>query len=318
MELSSAAIAAFKTKFDTEFNKAFELAESIYQKAAYTFNSGRVETVQHRWMRGFPGMREFVGARKVNNVDSDGFAVSNKLWEETVGIKRVDLERDQWGIYTPIVQRIGQSAKQHRDELVFGVLSGALATPSSYLCYDGGNFYGTHSTKRVTAFTNLAASGSRVLNVPNLQSAIISLRKRTDSAGKKLAAARKKPLLIVPPDLEFTAAQMANQSFFPGTQPGSGASSATNQAAAGENILKGVFDFEVSPWLNTGTEWHLTLDDPIYKPVIFQLEQDMEILSWEKFLHRWAEFDELTWGVRALYNAAVGLPEMTFGSTGVD
>ena len=320
MELNSAAIVAFKTKYDTEFNKAFELADTNYEKAALVFNSGRVETVQHRWMKGFKGMREFVGARQINNVDSNGFAVSNKLWEDTLGIRRVDLERDQYGIYMPLVARMGQVAKQHRDKLVFELLSTAMAsaTRAATLSYDSQAFYGTHTTGRVTAaaFTNIVTGAGGALADSTLQTGIISLRKRMDNEGNKLAAATAKPLLIIPPDLEFTAAKLANLSYFPSTQPGSGASSATNQAAAGENILKGTFDYVVSPWLSTTTEWHLTLVDPIFKPIIFQLEQDLEILAWDKFLHRWADYDELTWGVRALYNVAVGLPEMVYGAVG--
>jgi phage major head subunit gpT-like protein len=320
MELNSAAITAFKTKYDTEFNKAFELAATNYEKAALVFNSGRVETVQHRWMKGFKGMREFIGARQVNNVNSAGFAVSNKLWEDTLGIRRVDLERDQWGIYVPLVSRIGQVAKQHRDKLVFEQLSDALAsaTRADYKAYDGIAFYGAHTTGRVTSaqFTNVTSGGSSALGETSLSNAIIELRKRRDNEGNVLAATSSKPLLIIPPALEFTAAKLANSSFIVTTQPGSGASSATSQAAQGENVLKGTFDYIISPWLKTSTEWHLTLVDPIFKPIIFQLEQDIEILSWDKFLHRWSDFDELTWGVRALYNVAPGLPELVYASVG--
>jgi phage major head subunit gpT-like protein len=274
-------------------------------------------------MRAFPGMREFVGARQVNNVSSDGFAVSNKLWEDTIGIRRVDLERDQWGIYTPLVGRIGQTAKQHRDKLVYGLLSAALAssTRANYTAYDGSAFFGSHTVKNSltgasTTYTNVTSGGGSTLTAANLQTGIISLRKRVDAQGNKLAAATAKPLLIIPPDLEFTAAGILNTAWYPTTQAGSGNSSAANQVAAGENIMKGVCDVVISPWLSTATEWHLTLVDPMFKPVIFQLEQDVEILSWDKFLHRWADYDELTWGVRALYNVAVGLPEMVYSSVG--
>jgi len=320
MELNSAAIVAFKTKFDAEFNKAFELTQTNYEKAAYVFNSGRVETVSHRWMKGFAGMREFIGARQINNVDSAGFDVKNKLWEDSIGIRRIDLERDQWGIYTPLIARVGQVAKQHRDKLVYEKLSDAISSTyrSTTLAYDGYPFYGTHVRSNTDYnYTNYTSGASSALSEASLKAGIISLRKRTDDKGNKLAAATARPLLIIPPDLEYVAAQLANQSFIVTTQPGSGASSATNQAAQAENVLKGTFDYIVSPWLKTTTEWHLTLVDPIFKPIIFQLEQDIEILSWDKFLHRWAEYDELTWGVRALYNVAVGLPEMVYGSVGV-
>lgn len=321
MELNSSAIVAFKTKYDTEFNKAFELAQTNYEKAAYVFNSGRVETVTHRWMKGLTGMKEFVGARQVNNVDSAGFSLSNKLWEDTVGIRRVDLERDQYGIYTPLVARIGQVAKQHRDKLVFEQLSDALAsgTRASYKAYDNIAFFGTHTRDNTSYnYTNFTSGGSSALSESSLITGIVNLRKRTDDKGNKLAAASAKPLLIIPPDLEFTAQKLLNSSFYPGVAPGASATqSSSNYAAATENILKGTCDLVVSPWLKTSTEWHLVLNDsPMLKPVIFQLEQDVEIMAWDKFLHRWADYDELTWGVRALYNVGVGLPEAVYSSVG--
>jgi phage major head subunit gpT-like protein len=321
MELNSAAITAFKTKFDTEFNKAFELAATNYEKASYVFNSGRVETVTHRWMTGLTGMKEFVGARQINNVNSKGFSLSNKLWEDTVGIRRVDLERDQYGIYTPLVSRIGQVAKQHRDKLVFEQLSDAIAssTRAANVAYDSQAFFGTH-TRSNTSFnyTNLATGAGSALAEASLITGIVNLRKRTDDKGNKLAAASAKPLLIIPPDLEFTAQKLLNSSFYPGVAPGASATqSSSNLVAAAENILKGAADIVVSPWLKTSTEWYLVLNEsPMLKPVIFQLEQDVEIMTWDKFLHRWADYDEMTWGVRALYNVGVGLPEAVYGSTG--
>jgi len=241
------------------------------------------------------------------------------VWEDTLGIRRVDLERDQYGIYTPLVARIGQVAKQHRDKLVFEQLSDALAsaTRADYKAYDGIAFFGAHRPGTSYAYTNFTSGGSSALAEGTLSTAIINLRKRTDDKGNKLSAASAKPLLIIPPDLEFTANKLLNQSYYPTTQPGSGASSSSNQAAAGENVLKGTCDVVVSPWLKTATEWHLVMNEsPMFKPVIFQLEQDIEVLSWDKFLHRWVDFDEMTWGVRALYAVGTGLPEAIYSSVG--
>jgi phage major head subunit gpT-like protein len=324
MELTSSSMVAFKTLYDTTFNNAFNLAEAQYQKAAYVFNSGRVEVVNHRWLRGFAGMREFIGARVVQNVGSDGFLVKNQKWEFTQSIQRVDLERDQWGVYTPILARQGQQAKLHRDTITFGLLSSALAGTTTYgaiTAYDGIALYGNHNTNRTVTFNNkLTGNGSwgssSALTEGTLTYAIQELRKRRDVAGNVLAAAQSKPLLIVPPDLEFTARKLLNLAWFPSTQPGTGASSATSQGAASQNVLVGVADLLVSPYLLTSTEWHLTLVDAIFKPIIFQIEQELEIFAWDKFLHRWVDYDEYTWGVRALYTVAPGLPEMVFGSVG--
>ena len=266
-------------------------------------------------MRGIPQMRQFVDTRVFNNVSTDGFQVANKLWEDTISIPRVDLERDQWGVYAPMASKLGQTAKLHRDELGFGKLSEALSN-TAITAYDGVAFYGNHNVKRKVSFNNKATGGGSALSETSLITGIQELRKRRDSNGQLLAASTSRPLLIVPPALEFTAMKLANLSFIVSTQPGTGASSASSQAAASENILKGSFDVEVSPYLSTDTEWHLTLVDNLFKPIIFQVEQEVEFYGPEKFPTRWTEQDQFCMGVRALYNVAVGLPEMTYGATG--
>ena len=321
MELNHAALAGFRTRWETMFNQAYNLAEPQTNEVAHVFNSGRVETVTHRWLRGIAGMREFTDERVVNNVDSNGFSIQNKLWEDTIGIRRVDLERDQYRLYDPMISRLGQTAKLHRDTLVFPLLSDAVVNPSSHKDYTGvDNFYGTHTTGRSTAaaYTNYASSTGSQLSEASLQTAITSLRNRRDSAGNLLSASRQgKPLLVIPPALEFTAAKLANVSFYPQVAPGASTTQSTsNYAASGENVLKGTFDYIVCPYLTTTTEWHLFLRDSYYRPVIFQVEQEIEMLPWDKFIAQWSMKDQFIFGVRALYNVALGLPEMAYGSKG--
>lgn len=318
MEINTAALVGFRTLYSTKFNEAFNLAAPQLDKIAVRVDSGRVAQVVHRWMEAIPGMREFLGKRKINNLDSSGFTVVNKKWEDTIGIPKEDLERDQFGVYTPLIARMGQVAKLHRDSIGFGMLSAALAaaTRANYLAYDQIAFYGVHTGgKRVSGaeFTNV---GNEPLTGPNLAAAIANLRKRKDSQGNPLFAAQTKPMVIAAPDLEFTLAQLANASFIVGAQPGTGATSATSQAGATENVLKGTFDYMTSPYIGTATEWHVTLGDPLLRPIIFQVELEIEILTWEKFLHEWSINDQFVQGARALYNVAVGLPESVYGSTG--
>ena len=313
MELSHAALLGFRTRYEALFNAAFNLVTPQIEKVAVKVESGRVEQVVHRWLRGIPGMREFLDTRTINNLSTDGLTVKNKLWEDTVGIPRVDLERDLYKIYDPMISRVGQTAALHRDSLGFEMLSDMVTAPSGFKAYDGVNFYGTHNVDRSVAFTNLS---DKKLTEVSLSTAITELKKRRDTAGNVLAATASKPLLIIPPSLIFTAEKLANMSYIVSTQPGTGASSATSQAGASENVLKGSFDFIQSPYLKTDTQWHLTLVDPYLKPLIWQIEQDLEFLNFEKFLAQWAMNDQFVFGVRALYNVAPGLPEMCYGSTG--
>lgn len=315
MELNHAALLAFRTRYETLFNAAYNLVSPKIEKIAVKVDSGRVEQVVHRWLRGIPGMREFLDTRTINNVSSDGLTVKNKIWEDTIAIKREELERDQYRLYDPVVGRMGQVAALHRDVIGFGLLSDMLTTPT-ITAYDGIAFYGNHNSNRVTTsfFNN---KSSAVFNESSLKTAFQELKKRRDSAGNVLAATESKPLVVVPPDLWFSANQFQNQSYIVTTQPGTGASSATSQSAMGENILKGTFDLESSAYLKTSTEWHVTLQDPYMKPVIWQIEQDLQFLGYEQFLAQWAMENKFLFGVLGYYNVAPGLPEFAYGSTGV-
>ena len=314
MEINSSALIAFRTRYETVFNKAFNLAAPQAEKVCFVFNSGRVEQVMHRWMQGLGMPREFVDERVGTNMTTAGQTVINKMWEKTIDIPKNALERDQYGIYEPHMSRLGQVAKLHRDYLAFAGLSDLIAGTSvtgiAANSYDGVPFYGSHTIGTQT-FSNVI-SGS--LNQSNLIQAIQSIRNRKDSQGMPLMAASARPLLIVPPALEYTARALATLAWFPTAAPGT---SLTAQGASGENILQGQIDYVVSPFIQTTTEWHITIAEELYKPLILQIEKDIEFLAPPaNFNDLWSNKDIYRVGTRALYNVAPGLPEFAVGSTG--
>lgn len=320
MELTSSALIGFRTRYETVFNAAYNLAAPQAEKVCFTFNSGRVEQVIHRWMQGIGLPREFTDERIGTNLTTAGQTVINKMWEKTIDIPKNALERDQFGIYDPHLARLGQVAKLHRDYLAFSglsnLLSGTSTTGIGLNSYDGVPFYGSHIIGTQT-FNNKTSGAASALSQASLIVGLTALRNRKDSQGMPLMAATARPLLIVPPALEFTARALATLAWFPTTQPGLPTSSGTNQAAAGENVLQGQFDYVVSPFLLTTTEWHMTIADPLYRPLILQIEKDIEFLAPPQFFNNWwSDKDIYRVGTRALYTVAPGLPEFAYGSVG--
>jgi phage major head subunit gpT-like protein len=158
---------------------------------------------------------------------------------------------------------------------------------------------------------------STKLNEQSLAIGIAALKSRKDSHGNPLVSPTAKLDLLVPPALETAANKLANSEFIVSVVPGGSATqSSSNGVGQNQNVLKGLFTPRVNQLLLTDTEWHLTLVDKIYKPIVFQLEQDIEFSTWEKFLAQWVMEDQFVLGVRALYNVAPGLPELCYGSTG--
>ena len=124
--------------FRGEFDRAFEKTPTAWDKVATRLSSTSKANI-YGWLGQFPQFREWVGERIVRDMKAHAYSITNKKYESTVSVSRVDIEDDQVGVYKPIFGEMGRAAKVFPDELVFGLLSqgGALS------CYDGQNYFDT-------------------------------------------------------------------------------------------------------------------------------------------------------------------------------
>ncbi|EQA07877.1 Mu-like prophage major head subunit gpT family protein [Glaesserella parasuis] len=134
----SELLNALDTAFKTEFKAGLSLIKPQWEMLAMRIASSTA-TNTYGWLGAFPKMREWVGERQIQKMQAQGMTIENKLFESTVGIKRTEIEDDQVGLFTPVVQQAGQSAAELPDDLVFGLLKKGKST----LCYDGQNFFDT-------------------------------------------------------------------------------------------------------------------------------------------------------------------------------
>nr|WP_255327039.1 Mu-like prophage major head subunit gpT family protein [Pseudomonas aeruginosa] len=79
------------------------------------------------WLGQFPKLREWIGQRVIKDMAAQGYQITNKLFESTVGVKRTDIEDDNLGVYGPLMQEMGRAAGAHPDELVFALLKAGNA-----------------------------------------------------------------------------------------------------------------------------------------------------------------------------------------------
>lgn len=120
------------------FNNAFSGAESHFQKIAMLVPSAASEET-YTWLGNNTVIREWVGDRVIQNLKAHGYTIKNQKFESTVSIKREDVEDDKYGLFAPMVQQLGQNAKQHPDKLIFRLLKNGFNAP----CYDGQSFFDT-------------------------------------------------------------------------------------------------------------------------------------------------------------------------------
>ena len=136
--ITNALLTALRTAFRAEFQKALTETTTDYDKIATTVPSTTAGNT-YGWLGQFPALREWVGDRVVKDMAAHGYAISNKLFESTVGVKRTDIEDDNVGVYKPLFSEMGRASKAHPDELVFALLKAGGST----LCFDGQYFFDT-------------------------------------------------------------------------------------------------------------------------------------------------------------------------------
>ncbi|GAB7078760.1 Mu-like prophage major head subunit gpT family protein [Megalodesulfovibrio paquesii] len=131
-------LSALTTGFKVIFNNAFAGAPSDYEKIAMTVPSSTAQEV-YPWLGNLTSFRKWVGDRVVQNFKEHKMTIVNEPFENTIGVKRTEIEDDQYGVYNPLFQQLGYDAKTHPDELVWGLLKQGFETP----CYDGQYFFDT-------------------------------------------------------------------------------------------------------------------------------------------------------------------------------
>ncbi len=134
--VNHALLQALRTAFHAEFKKGFDATESHYLKIASVIPSTTTSNT-YGWIGDMPSMIKWVGDRVIKNFKEHGYTITNEDFEATLGVKRNLIEDDNLGMYSTLFQDLGFTAKEHPDELCFGLLKDG----ETELCYDGQNFF---------------------------------------------------------------------------------------------------------------------------------------------------------------------------------
>lgn len=138
MIINSANLAAVRTGFSTLFKKGLGQTSSLYTKFATVVPSSTREQ-KYGWLGKVPSVREWIGARVVQNLSEHDYSIKEKKWELTLGVDRDDIETDNIGTYGPLFESMGESTGSKWDEVVFAMYNLGFVA----LCYDGQAFFDT-------------------------------------------------------------------------------------------------------------------------------------------------------------------------------
>lgn len=138
LTITPANLALLKQGFNAAFKGAFGSAAPMWDKIAMKVASSTGEEI-YAWLGANTKLREWVGERVYQNLKLHGYTIKNKTFESTVAVPRESIDDDQYGVYTPLMAQMGQDAKMHPDELLFGLIALGISTT----CYDGQYFFDT-------------------------------------------------------------------------------------------------------------------------------------------------------------------------------
>ncbi|CUH67983.1 Mu-like prophage major head subunit gpT [Thalassovita gelatinovora] len=138
MLVNAANLNTLRVGFSTLFQNGLGKAQSMHTSVA-TIVSATQKEQKYGWLGKVPNVREWIGARAVQNLQQHDYSIKEKPWELTIGVDRDDIETDNLGIYGPLFTELGQSAGSKWDMLVFELLKAGFTTA----CYDGQYFFDT-------------------------------------------------------------------------------------------------------------------------------------------------------------------------------
>ena len=142
---SGPLVKGLKAVFMKAYDKVID--DSLISKVCTVVKSDSASE-DYSWIGEVPGMREFISERQIKDLANFNQNIVNKVWENTIGVKRTDVENQKLGMITTRIQRLAIKAARHKEQLVMEFLTAALGSAASpYLCYDGqGLFDGDHPT----------------------------------------------------------------------------------------------------------------------------------------------------------------------------
>lgn len=300
MIITSTTLSALNKGFRTQFMDALHGggATPYVDRYALPTTSTSAEEI-YGFLAAVPGLRELLGEVVIRNLIDLNYRVPNKEFESTIGVKRTDIERDNFGMYNMMFPAMGVAARNHPDELMFALMIAGFTTT----CYTGKNFFDTNHEpiKGKTKFSNL---GTKKLSAGNFQTARANIKSRLNTEGRPMNLGSNL-VLVVSPDNEATGRSIVV---------------ADKVGGGNDNVNKGTASLDVCPLLATNPDMWFLLDlgFPL-KPFINQTEvatqfnslddpKSETVMLKQKYLHQ----------AYRRGNVGLGLPELAYGSTGAD
>ena len=287
----------------TSFQKSFDATEVQWPKFAMRIKStGKLN--DYSWIEYFPKMREWVGEKVIKSLRGKHYEVINRDFEATIEVDRNNIEDDQLGIYRPMAEMAGYSARQLPDEIMFELLSNGFTQK----CYDDKNFYAADHPVGAGVASN---TGTAALSIATFAAARasygaarVALMNMKDDEGRPLNITPN--VLVVSPALYAEARVLMMAEHFKNRDP---------------NPYKGECMVVADPRVKTATEWHLVDASKPMGALIYQ-DRKMPVFLEQTDMSGGSIPDSVfmerayRYSVECRAAGGYGFWQMAFGSTG--
>lgn len=138
MDVTPQNLASLRAGFSSLFQQGLGQAKAEYERIC-TVVPATTKEQKYGWLGKLPNVREWIGARVVQNLAASDYAIKEKALELTIGVDRDDIETDNLGIYNPLFIEMGRSTGDEFGRMVYAQLKAGFTTN----CYDGQFFFDT-------------------------------------------------------------------------------------------------------------------------------------------------------------------------------
>jgi phage major head subunit gpT-like protein len=309
MQINTATLRNLFRGFNVIYERAYQAGDPMYRDITLTVPSSTKEEL-YAFLGAISGMRELVDEVQIQNLSANDFTIKNKEWENTIGVKEIDILTDHLGVYNPLFSAMGDVAAQHPDQLIANLMINGFEAP----CYTGSPFFsaGQKANANAVAFTNNA---TYQLSANSFDAARTNIKSRVNAKGRPMNLGRKL-VLVVSPQNETLGKQILQADFIQQTAENAGG--AIVAAAAVSNVRKGDATLKVWPQLAINPNfWFLLEVGYVFRPFLFQEHtmprlvavnqpNDSHVVLKHEYLYQ----------AYGIYNAGYGMPEFAFGSNG--
>ena len=289
MDINRTNMQALFTGYNMVFRDAFaSYVDTAYTKFVTEVNAGTSQ-IDMPMLEQLSGMREWIGPREIKNLATKKLSIVPRTWEDTVGVKREDIEDDQFGLYNPLFQTMAMNAANLPNDIANELLAGA----ASATWLDGAAFFGT---ARKYGKNTIANKGTAALSHDSFNAAYDAMRAYKGHGGKSLGV--KPNLLLHGPSLRTAVADLIKSPFRAVTQ----GEAAVTLPNPNHNLVETV---EVDGITNS--DWFLLDARKPFKPIIMFMRKRAD-----KLIRMDREEDENVFMNRTFIYGTDGRAEVAF------